>query len=797
MRCRPGLVDGTFFKGISRMKIRRIELFQRFVMSFPFVFVLLFLGYLPVHYDLVIHTDNIVGEGICQTFICPTAGYAAFYKVPFYFGSELKKATVKGYHYDVKTLTLITSDVSEFDIKGIDSYYRGIHLSHFDPEDILQDGEEVRGNEALLSSKDGVLHIDVFDSAEGTTLSIGKEYIPIWFWIVYITILLLFTFIISIFISFLISKMPFIEFPLYCASAIMATVLAGCFFCGSLPYVTYANFLLNWLFLFSVSLLLNAISFPFLGTVLTMGFTLIWYIANYFVILFRNKPIMPADLKAIKTAAEVMGGYSFTPTWKMIIGIGVVILYASIVITVWNRNRKQIKLSVSQKVIRRVITAIVAVVMILIGVNSNIFKSLDSFAWDMVLLKSFHEEGMVLTYLKSMFNSSVKRPEGYSREIVEQYLKEYQTGSKAYDNNDGIRPTNIIMIMDEAFSDLRDVGLDKKIDVMPFIDELDKNTIKGDSYVSVFGGGTCNSEFEALTGNSLSFFGAGAYPYTENITDPLFSLASFFSKNGYQTNAFHANEPQNWNRNMVYPNLGFDKFNSIEEFEQFGEVQTLHGYPSDMTDYQFVESISDQNITVPRFMFDVTLQNHSGYERWLDVERDESVEKYGSNLYPDTQVYLSLIRASDDAIKQLVEKYENSDEPTMIIYFGDHQPSLPNIALNEVYTTIESNLDFYKTRFFIWTNYESEEQTDVKISTNFFPWLILERGGFELPPFIQMLKEVHEKYPVITSQGVMDSDGNIYTGVAEILDDPLIKKYQYVQYANMFDEIDPAWFEVN
>ena len=105
-------------------------------------------------------------------------------------------------------------------------------------------------------------------------------------------------------------------------------------------------------------------------------------------------------------------------------------------------------------------------------------------------------------------------------------------------------------------------------------------------------------------------------------------------------------------------------------------------------------------------------------------------------------------------------------------------------------------MDLYKSKFFIWTNYETKTEHDVQISANYLPWLILERGNFALPPYVQMLKELHEKYPIISAQGVMDAEGNVYSGVAEVMDDPLIKKYQYIQYANMFDEIDPAWFEV-
>ena len=273
-------------------------------------------------------------------------------------------------------------------------------------------------------------------------------------------------------------------------------------------------------------------------------------------------------------------------------------------------------------------------------------------------------------------------------------------------------------------------------------------------------------------------------------------MADYFRNNGYITEAFHANEPQNWNRNMVYPNLGFSEFHSIEDYPAFSDETWLHGHPADIADYLYMESVDEEYSDRPRFLFNVTMQNHSGYERWEDVERVDSVEEYGSELYLDTQIYLSLVKASDDEIKQLIETYQNDSEPTMIIFFGDHQPGLPLVAREEIYTSAQYIIDNFKTKFFIWTNYETEAQHGMAISANYLPWLILDRGNFPLPPYVQMLKELYEHYPIISSQGVMDIDGNIYTGVAEVMDDPLIQKYQYIQYANLFDEIDPAWFEV-
>lgn len=776
------------------MKKHILGTFLASLISLPLVFVLLFFGYFPVQFDVVLHTDNIEGEGICQTYVCPADGFAGFYKLEFYFGSQLKKATLGGFHYDVDALRLITSDVSEYDITSIDTYIRGIHLNHFDASDIIEAGEEIEGTESKLTSKDGAIHVDVFDPDIGSTISIIKTFVPSWFWIVYFTVIILLALLLAILLGFIFDRISSLKLPLFKVACIGVTLLMGCFFCGSISYVTYVNFLLNWLLVFAVSLLLNAITLPFLGTVLTMGFVTFWYIANYYVIQFRSKPIMPADLKAAGTAAEVMGAYNFTPPWQMVLGVLIVIAYAVILVRLWKKNKPAEKQPLKRQLVRRASSLLIAVSLMLIGVNTNTFKSLNSFAWDAVLLKSFHEEGMVLTYLKSAFNAGVKRPEGYSRDVVNSYLAEYRNASVT--DTEGTQPTNIIMVMNEAFSDLRTVGLNPAIDVMPYIDSLQENTVEGSLYVSVFGGGTCNTEFEALTGNTLAFLGSGAYPYTENVTEPLFSLAQYFKSAGYVTNAFHPNDANNWNRNMVYPNLGFDVFHSIEDYKTFGEITYLHDHPADISDYLYMEAVSEENKDQPRFLFDVTMQNHSGYERWLDVDKAGAVAENGGSLYVDTQIYLSLIKASDDEVQQLVESYRNIDEPTMIIFFGDHQPGLPNVAMDEVYTDVKSNLDFYKSKFFIWTNYDSPELHRAGISANYLPWLILDQGNFPKPPFIQMLQELYSKYPIISSQGVMDIEGNIYTGVAEIMNDPLIQKYQYIQYANLFDEIDPTWFEI-
>ena len=761
------------------------------LVTLPIVFVIVFFGYLPVKYDIVLYTDNIAGEGICETYLCTQKSFSPFYKTGCYFGSKLKKATLQGYHYDVSNAILEISDVSEADLIGLDVNIFGYMVHHYDASNLVASGDY--GNITVaISDNNKAIHFSFKDPDATTIINLAPPFIPVWFWITYFVFIIL----IAVLLAFLLSKLeeylPSIHMPLLSATGIVVALIAGCFFCDSLPYVNYTCFLLNWAILFSFALLINAVSLPFLGTVLTMIGTTAWYVVNYYVINLRGKPVMPADLKAAGTAAEVMGGYTFKPSWEMILGIIMVLAYCVIISFTWKKNRSEEKLELKKQLSRRVLTATAAIALFVVSINTPAFRNLDKFAWDAVLQKDFHEEGMVLTFLKGVLNSRVEVPEGYSREAVDQYLKEYSAS-----NAEGVRPTNIIMVMDEAFSDLRTVGLNEQIDVMPFIDSLDENTVEGSLSVSVFGGGTCNTEFEALTGNTLAFLGLGAYPYTENITEPMFSLASYFRDTGYMSDAFHANEPQNWNRNIVYPNLGFDKFYSIDDYPDFTDETWLHAHPADKADFDLMKKVSIENSSKPRFLFDVTMQNHSGYETWEDLEKADSVVEYGSDYYPETQIYLSLIKVSDDEIRGLVETYKDGDEPTMIIYFGDHQPGLPNYAQGEVYTNVNSYMDYYKSKFFIWTNYETDTIHDMEISANYLPWLILERGNFDLPPYVQMLKEVHEKYPIISAMGVVDSDGNQYGTIDELYDDPLIKKYRYIQYANMYDEIDPKWFSVD
>ncbi|MBE7004543.1 MAG: hypothetical protein E7425_09735 [Ruminococcaceae bacterium] len=780
--------------GDNQMKKKIISFSTAFLISLPIVFTLIFFGYLPLRFDAIVYTDNIVGEGTCSSYLTDSQkSFSFLYEGRAYFGSELKTLRLPGLQYNVKNVSLYMYDIEEVDIISFDISLFDRTIAHMSKNGVTHPLTPTP-REAVFTGEEPLAHL-VTENGQISVSFSGNSVIPGWIWTAYFAFILLIALGVAFFLAFLLERMPALRLPLMSAAAVIITMLAGCFVCDSLPYVNYTDFLLNFALLFSAVLLVNALTLPWLGTALVSLFTYAWYLADCFVIHFRSRPIMLADLKAIGTAKEVVGSYDLTPTWQMAAGMAVLLLYLTAVFLAWKKSIPKEKPELKKRLAMRGACATVALLLAFLSVNNPVFDSVNTFQWDAYVVEGFHREGIVLTFVKNAISSHVRKPDGYSRELVDAYLADYQQKQTVT----GPQPVRIIMVMNEAFSDLRTVGVDSSIDVMPFIDSLDENTIEGSLFVSIIGGGTCNTEFEALTGNTLAFLSSGAYPYTENVTKPLFSLAEYFRNNGaYLTEAFHANEAKNWNRNAVYPNLGFETFHSVDDYPALTSENYLRGlYITDATDYSFMEQRDAADEGKNRFLFNVTIQNHADYDHFMDLEEAAVLKPYEDSLDQCVRVYLSLIKVSDDSIRQLVETYRDSDEPTMIVFFGDHQPTFTASAAAKVYTNTSCHLDYYKSKFFIWTNYETETVHEAAVSANYLPWLVLERGNFPLPPYVQMLKELHEKYPVISSQGVIDADGYIYDNVAMLEDDPLIQKYRNIQYANMFDEIDPAWFQVN
>ena len=160
----------------------------------------------------------------------------------------------------------------------------------------------------------------------------------------------------------------------------------------------------------------------------------------------------------------------------------------------------------------------------------------------------------------------MEKPDGYSQAALEETAKlaeENYQGPASGEN----RP-NIIFIMNESWSDLRVLGnLETTQEYMPFVNSLTQSVVKGNTYVKILGGLTANSEFEALTGDTLAFLSPTAIPYELQVNHDMPSIATVLKEQGYQTMAMHPSGSAVWNREKVYGYFGFDDFIDQEKFQ--------------------------------------------------------------------------------------------------------------------------------------------------------------------------------------------------------------------------------------
>ena len=278
------------------------------------------------------------------------------------------------------------------------------------------------------------------------------------------------------------------------------------------------------------------------------------------------------------------------------------------------------------------------------------------------------------------------------------------------------------MVMNESLADMRVGRTDYTANELEFWNSLIRNTVHGNLFVSTRGGGTSNTEFETLTGNSMAFLPAGSAPYVNLIRQPVFSLAHYFQNAGYQTAGLHLMDRSNYNRNTIYPLLGLSSFWALEDYDS---VDALRGYATDRDDYQKLIALEESMANAPRFLFNVTIQNHGGYSAPGDTPITVDLSHYGD--YPEAELYLSLVTLSDEALKELIDHYQQVDESTMIIVYGDHQPALGDDTDEWLFGSNAGPLSMFETPFLIWTNYPIESRNVGDMSANYLPMLFWKR----------------------------------------------------------------------
>lgn len=551
----------------------------------------------------------------------------------------------------------------------------------------------------------------------------------------------------------------------------------------------------NLIIISIIVLIIFAITNSFKGAIIGINIiSVVFGLVYYYVIKFRGTAVLAVDIFSATTAANVAGNYNYRMSYRCYLFVILTYVLSIYVLKLDRHNLFKEK--------KRLISVGIAILAVVCGFSLFIQSSRFDNSLKIKMFKpqeSYRKYGDYLTFTHSIRYIKGHKPEGYSEDKVEQISAQYP-GIKG----NGKKP-NIIMIMNEALADFSSISdIETNEDYMPFIHGLTENTVKGDLFVSIFGGGTSKTEYEALTSNSMAFMPKGSTPYVTYINRKTSSLATTLRAQGYGGMvAMHPYKGSGYKRNKVYPFLGFDKFYDLPEFNN---AKVIRNHVSDEGNFDKIIEVYEQNRKKdkkPFFLFDVTMQNHSSYDRkWDNLSDDIStIKDYGD----DVNIYLNLVKASDDAFKKLVEYFSNVDEPAMIIMFGDHQPKLNNhfyenvekgFSLGDEYKMFEK----YNTPFVIWANYDIEEQTDVKISANYMGTMVDELAGNSMSGYQQMVNEIRKDIPIITARGYIGADGKYYHTFDK--SSPYYDKimdYCYSEYNNVFDKkhLVDEFFKIN
>ena len=510
-----------------------------------------------------------------------------------------------------------------------------------------------------------------------------------------------------------------------------------------------------------------------LSCALGMGSMMMLATADWYVYAFRGTELLPSDFMSIGTAMNVAGGYDYTPGVSLVRAWALLILFLMLISII--RYEKF-------KLYRRALV----LVPICAATGLAVFFGMSEHHSEQWQLHGVNRNGFMLNFAIELRDTMIQKPEGYDVEALETFAADFPEEEK------NVGPT-VIVIMDESFADFRMIGEQFQTNqpVMPFLDTLHENTVRGYAVSSVYGGGTANSEYEFLSGNTLAFLPQGCICYQQYLREPARTFVSDMKERGYECLAMHPYYESGWMRNTVWPELGFDECMFLGDFPR---EDLIRSFVSDQEMFEMItKRYEERDPEKPLFIWGVTMQNHGGYKYGGEDFVPEIALEGLEGTYPTAEQYLSVIHETDKALEYLIGYFRQVEEPVVIAFYGDHLPKLPDEFYEEIhggpFDTLAERQKRYIIPFFVWANYDIPEQETPLTSINYISSYVYQVAGLTMPIYNQILTTFQEKIPAINSQGFYSAEkGDFFTfDEAEGEDKEILDRYWKLQYNNMFD----------
>ena len=576
------------------------------------------------------------------------------------------------------------------------------------------------------------------------------------------------------------------------------------------------NWLLNFLVLGLIYLTMIFVLNRFwIATALFAAIMITFTVANRIKIGLRNEPILPSDLNFI------IGGNggeigSFIPKDSQPLVDAAVRLLLAVVLTCiflqildrrtcvipfhWRHPFRN-----AQTILGNCTRAIAVVVSI---------ATLFSFTWNLSIPGSWSymwaarmgdspqlwsaigdatANGPIINFLRLAHVKVMDKPEGYSKQAMEDLAAEYAKQAESTNQNRAANLTDstVIMILSESFSDpTRVAGVSFAEDPMPSIRALKNSTTSGLMLSTNYGGGTANIEYQSLTGLSISIFDSSLQSAYQELVPHQKQAYTFnqiwnaqFGKTG--SIAFHPYYKGMYLRDSNYKKFGFDQFLTLDSQPEITHQDRIDSsiYVSDAASYQNVLDALTDGTDHSRFIQLVTIQNHMPYSNWYADNQFQEADT--SALAGDEQqnvdTYAKGVNITDQATTEFLSQLDALDEPVTVIFYGDHLPGIYDTAVSGTpLSDANGRASLYETDYFIWSNQASasagtklDQQEASYTSSNFFMSLAAEHMNAKVSAYLELLGELHRQVPALSravstvdsqsgdSKTYLSADGNV------------------------------------
>lgn len=438
----------------------------------------------------------------------------------------------------------------------------------------------------------------------------------------------------------------------------------------------------------------------------------LWFvlgIINRVIRSFRSSPLSYPDFTMLKDAFKIANKY--LNIW-MIIG-AMVAFFLLIILIVWVYRRVE-PLPKRQINFKNIARIVVLALLVILTTTAGLQTGHLSIKFTNIT-DAYEEYGFVYCFFTSVISHGISQPEEYSTEKVDEVMAEIETSSEkettVEETEKSTKATkenpNIIFVQLESFFDVSYInGIKLSENPTPFFSYLKENYTTGMLTVPVVGAGTVNTEFEVQTGMNLEDFGIGEYPYkTVLLNKTCESIAYLLGNRGYKSQVIHNNTATFYSRDKVFANLGYQTFTTLETMPKLA-VNSLGWAKDEMLASQILESL--ESTKERDFIFTITVQSHGKYSD-AQIEEGEKapIEVYGvdNKEFTDSfQYYLTQIQEVDEFIENLVISLDSCGEPTILVLYGDHLPSL-DLTAEDL-----SNGSLYQTEYVIWDNIGLEKE---------------------------------------------------------------------------------------